>query len=140
MGQDKCHPKNRENAQIDDKAAEVLKKAATDSKITCAAAHHAAKALGMDLEKICEQIDLLELKLLECQLGLFGYPGGKGYDPDADIPETVLNRVKETAKDGRLSCRACWDIALELKQKRIDIGSACEKLELKISPCQLGIF
>jgi hypothetical protein len=45
-----------------------------------------------------------------------------------------------TSIDGRISCLECWTIAKKLKIKRLDMGSACEKKNIKIKPCQLGAF
>ncbi|NOX34719.1 MAG: hypothetical protein GXP56_13475, partial [Deltaproteobacteria bacterium] len=87
------------------------------------------------------QADLIEYRIAECQLGLFGYNDGqKIIDPGIEIsPELSLELDKEN-QDGRISCLKCWEIAKKLKIKRLDLGSACEKKNIRIKPCQLGAF
>jgi len=42
--------------------------------------------------------------------------------------------------DGRLPCAAVFQIAADFKLAKIRVSSACEKLKIKISACQLGAF
>jgi hypothetical protein len=42
--------------------------------------------------------------------------------------------------DDRLPCAAAFQIAADFKLAKIRISSACEKLKIKISACQLGAF
>ena len=139
---DKGHYANKHQGQkIDEKISSFIKSKAKENNLTCAAAHKAAEELGVSPGKIGIQADLLEFRITMCQVGLFGYKGGaKKIDPDFDIPSDMEAALDKANDDGRLSCFDCWNIAKDLKTKKIDIASACEKKGIRIKPCQLGAF
>jgi hypothetical protein len=111
------------------------------NRLTCVAAHRAAADLQVSPKVVGIQADLMELRIVECQLGLFGYaPEPKRIDPGIEISDDVWAAIENKSTDGRLSCQACWDLAKELKMSRLDMGSACEKINIRIKPCQLGAF
>jgi hypothetical protein len=86
-------------------------------------------------------IDLLEIRLKRCQLGLFGYGQKKGVVKPAVKVSTELEKAIHGAlADGRLPCLAAWKIADGMGIARMDVSSACEALKIKIKPCQLGAF
>lgn len=140
--QDKGHfaAKHKEH-RINEVVAEKIKAMANNEGITCSSAHQISKVLSLPPAEIGIQIDLLEFRITECQLGLFGYGnGGKKINPEITISPALGDRLEKAAVDGRLSCLSCWDIASDLKMKRIDMGSSCEKVNIRIKPCQLGSF
>lgn len=125
----------------DPKIVEKLETLRDQNQITCAAAHRAAADLNVLPSDIGVQMDLMELRLVKCQLGLFGHtPDAGPVDKDIEVPDDLKARLVNTAKEGRISCKDCWDIAGEFKISRKDMGAACEKLELRVKPCQLGAF
>ena len=127
--------------QIDDKISSLIKSLAKDNNLSCAAAHKAATQLKVSPEEIGIQADLLEFRITICQLGLFGYDGGtKKIDPNFNIPADMSEQIDKINNAGRLSCLECWNIAKDLKAKKVDVASACEKKEMRIKPCQLGAF
>lgn len=127
--------------RIDEIVADKIRAVADNNSITCSSAHQVAKSLNLSPAEIGVQIDLLEFKITECQLGLFGYSnGGKKINPEITISHDLDNRLEKAAVDGRLSCLSSWDIAGDLKMKRLDMGSSCEKKNIRIKPCQLGSF
>lgn len=126
---------------IDPDIAGMLQERADQGAITCAAVHSVAGKLSIPPAEAGIQADLLELRLTRCQLGLFGYPPeGKRLNPDFKVPENLAEALKSAAKDGRIPCKVCWETAESLGVSRPDAGSACEKLGLKIKPCQIGAF
>lgn len=126
---------------IDRAVADRLRQQAKNNCITCAAAHRTAGAVPLSPEEIGVQVDLLEYRIIECQMGLFGYPDKKKrVDPGIDLPGDLETALIRSSSHGRISCRECWEIAARFKVKRVDIGSACEKMEIRIKPCQLGAF
>lgn len=131
------HPEKTVDPVILKKLREISEK----SLLRCASAHKAAKSLGVSPKKIGIQADLMELRIVECQLGLFGYaPEQKRIDPGIGISDKLWAAIENKSADGRLSCRECWDLAGEWKISRLDMGSACEKINIRIKPCQLGAF
>jgi hypothetical protein len=140
--QDKGHFATKHKGHtINETVADRIRAMAVNDAVTCASAHRISKELNLPPSDIGIQIDLLEFKITECQLGLFGYGNGKKkIDPEIEISPDLDDKLKKAAADGRISCLSCWDIAGQLKLKRIDVGSACEKRNIRIRPCQLGSF
>lgn len=49
-------------------------------------------------------------------------------------------KIKASLVKGRLPCPVAFKIAEEMKVGKREIGDACNKLDVKISSCQLGCF
>jgi hypothetical protein len=132
------HPEEtRSNPQI----AEALKQIISAGRITCAAAHKIAGNLHISPVEVGVNIDLLEIRLSKCQLGLFGYEKQKKIvKPTEHIDPKLEKVIKESISDGRISCAACWDAADKAGCSKLDVSGACETLKVKISSCQLGAF
>jgi hypothetical protein len=91
--------------------------------------------------KVGETLDLLEIRLKRCQLGLFGFAGKKLIvEPAAEVSPELEKAIRGSLADRRLSCLSAWKIADEMGIARMDVTSACEALKIKIKPCQLGAF
>lgn len=140
--QDKGHfSAKHKDQRVDKDVAEKIRAKAHNDSITCSSAHQIAKVLNLPPSEIGVQIDLLEFRITECQLGLFGYGnGGKRINPEIEISPDLDDQLKKKATNGRVSCFSCWDIGDCLKMKRLNVGSACEKNNIRIKPCQLGSF
>ncbi len=132
--------KHRER-RIDETVADKIRAAADNDSITCSSAHQISKSLNLPPAEIGVQIDLLEYRITECQLGLFGYSNEKKrINPEIIISPDLDDQLEKAVFDGKISCLSCWDIAGALKIKRLDMGSSCEKKNIRIKPCQLGSF
>jgi hypothetical protein len=121
--------------------AGAVKKFLAQGKISCAHAHRIASNLAVSPADVGKTIDLLEIRISQCQLGLFA---------GRETPNTPL-RVEEVSpalttslqaaqSKGRLSCREAWRIAEEQKVSKARIGAACDALQIKLVECQLGTF
>ncbi|WP_020587496.1 hypothetical protein [Desulfobacter curvatus] len=133
--------KRHSGAQLDQTRSQAILQASSNGRLTCASAHRLAKAQNCLPKQIGIQADLLELRIAQCQLGLFGSPQGKkNFNPDAGITQQLKDRILDAQSDGKIDCKTCWEIAKEFKITRIDMGSVCERLEIRIKPCQLGVF
>ncbi len=140
--QDKGHyAAKHEGKQIDEAITDKIKSLSNHNCLSCSSAHKISKLMNTDPSKIGIQIDLLENRIMECQLGLFGYDDGKKrFDSNIVISSDLNSYLDEINDDGRISCIQCWETASKFKLKRIDVGSACEKKNFRIKPCQLGAF
>lgn len=52
----------------------------------------------------------------------------------------LLDKVKEMAPDGSITCREARELAEKLGVKPIEVGRACNKAKIKINACELGCF
>ncbi len=126
---------------IKKEVAEALKKKKVDGAMTCPLAFQAARELNLTPAEIGQAIDLLEIPLSKCQLGLFGYsPVSRIIQPAESVAEDLEAAIRSAMSDGRLPCAAVFQIAADFKLAKIRVSSACEKLKIKISACQLGAF
>ncbi|MBF0468868.1 MAG: hypothetical protein HQK61_08290 [Desulfamplus sp.] len=119
----------------------ALEKEAVNKTITCNQVHDVAKALGISPKDAGIQADLMELRLKQCCLGLFGYePDGKNLDKNIEVSEKLSVAIKKIAHNGTTTCIQCWKLTSELGMKHLETGSSCEKLGIKIKKCQIGAF
>ncbi len=127
------------------KIEEMIRIYPEKDKLPCPVAHFIAASLKVDPEVVGDVATVLGVRLYQCQLGLFGYgrKGVSGYkilDRPVEVPDEVLEKIRNAAKDGVITCRELWDIADENGVLRPEAGNAADSLGLKITPCQLGAF
>lgn len=121
--------------------AERVRSKSMDGRIGCVAAHEIATELKVPPADVGVVIDLLELRINQCQLGLFGTGRKeKPRKPAADPPAELEDAINGSTHDGRISCQALWALAEANGVNRIEAGSACEALDVKVTDCQLGAF
>lgn len=125
--------------------ADEIKKKAADGEIACAQAERISAAFGVTMEDVGVAIDLLEIRLKGCQLGLFGYPRekfseGRAVAEAKEVSPDLENAIRGRLVEGRLPCKAAWAIASERGLAKMDVSAACEKLKIRVKPCQLGAF
>ncbi|MGD8366666.1 MAG: hypothetical protein PVG78_03405 [Desulfobacterales bacterium] len=133
--------KHGPDAQPDPEIAAALKTRGKGGELACAVAFAIAEELGKPPGLVGEAADLLGLRLVKCQLGLFGYaPVKKIVKPKRPEDPALAAAIREAAAEGRLSCRTAWQIAARFGLRKMAVSSACEALGQKIKPCQLGAF
>jgi len=133
--------KHASDRKVDPKIAEAVKKEAADMQIACAVAFKIIKDLGVNPSEVGFTLDSMELRIVKCQLGLFGYsPDKKIISPADAVSDEMKKEIQEKLREDKLPCRAAWDLAEKCGMKKMEISSACETLGIKISPCQLGAF
>lgn len=126
---------------VDPEIAQAVQERVVNGMITCADAAAIASELHKPLSEIGIVIDILELPLSKCQLGLFGYdPQKKIVTTAVSVAKELESAIREKLLNGMLSCDATWKTADALALPRITVSSACEALHVKIKPCQLGAF
>jgi hypothetical protein len=133
--------KHGPGASVDISIKAKIKEKAKTGELSCAAAFKIAEKLAKPPAEIGKAVDLLELKLAKCQLGLFGYqPRKKIVKAKAPENAALEEAIRAGLENGKLSCRNAWDIAARLKVSKMTVSAACEALQIKIKPCQLGAF
>ena len=130
------------DAAVPDKGVvDALQKEIQEGRISCAAAHHVAKRLGRPPAEIGRALDLMEVRLTRCQLGLFGYaPEKRIVTAAAEWKPDLEEDIREALEDDRLPCAAAWSIARRHGLSRLAVANVCEALGIKVRPCQLGAF
>ena len=134
----KKHPPGTE---ADQEIAKAVKAKATKEGIACADATNVALTQGRPMSEVGRAIDLQEITIIKCQLGLFGYhPARKIVKPMPSVDPQMEAAIKGRLSQGSLSCQAAWEIADSSALPRMTVASACETLGIKIVSCQLGAF
>lgn len=125
----------------DENIAETVRSKAKEGELACGDAEQIGAEHGATMAEVGRTLDLLEVRINRCQLGLFGYATeGKTVRPDNTVAPELEKDIRRRISDGRLPCAAAWEIAAEGKIPRMKVSSACEALKIKIKPCQLGAF
>jgi hypothetical protein len=124
---------------------ETLKQAILDrtagGQVPCATAFEIAQLLDRAPAEVGRAVDLLDFKLIKCQLGLYGYqPEKKIVTPEPPENPAMEQAIRSRLVDGRLPCERAWAIARQFKVQKMRVSAACEALGIKIKPCQLGAF
>lgn len=118
-----------------------LMRAAPDGKLPCAVAFQVAADLQKPPAEIGEAADRLEIRLVKCQLGLFGYsPEKKIVKAASTVNPELEAAIRAELAEGRLACQKAWALAEAFQKPRMAISAVCEALGIKIKPCQLGAF
>ena len=136
--------KHPEGTQIDSRVKEAIEAKVKDGAIACKDSTAISESLGVPMALVGQTTDLLEIRLSHCQLGLYGYPEGGVRGKIVEKAESVSLEMEAAMRaeivNDRLPCKACWEIAERFSVQKMDVAAACETLEIKIKPCQLGAF
>jgi len=126
---------------LDESLATALKEKVKGGRISCAAAHGVAERRACSPADVGRALDLMEVRLSRCQLGLFGYQPQNRIVKKADQWDDGLEKeIRAALQDGRLPCIDAWAIADRRPISRLAVANVCEALGIKIRPCQLGAF
>jgi hypothetical protein len=133
--------KHGPEAVADPMIRDALLKWAADGRLPCAVAFDVAKRLGVTPGAVGRTADLMDLRLTKCQLGLFGYAPRKSIVKAAGYVAKALEQaIREALVNDRLPCDRAWEIAEMCGMHKMEVSAACDALEIKIRPCQLGAF
>jgi hypothetical protein len=126
---------------MDERIAAAIRDEAREGELSCAAAFRVAEKLDVTPLAVGKTADTLEVRLVRCQLGLFGYGEQKSVVESAeDVSPELEQAIREGLVEERLPCAVAWDIAVRFKTPKLHVANAAEKLEVRIGPCQLGAF
>jgi len=133
--------KHSQEIKVEDSLKQEVRQAARENNVACTIAEEIAGRKAVSLSDVGIALDILNINITECQLGLFGYkPQKKIVQPAKEVAPDLKQAINDAMSDGRLSCAASWAIAKQLKLPRMKVSAACEALKIKIKPCQLGAF
>jgi hypothetical protein len=133
--------KHKPDMKADERLAEAIKRKADDGALTCAQASRISDSMKVEMGIIGVTLDLMEIRIGKCQLGLFGHgKNDKTVKPAKTIRWDIEEAIRGALVNNRLSCAAAWDIAGTFGVPKMRVSSICEALKIKIKPCQLGAF
>lgn len=134
----KKHPPGK---KVSAELAETVEARARDGEMACAVAFSIAEEKHVPPSEVGFTLDALGIKVVKCQLGLYGYkPEKRIVKPAEQVKPGLEKAIRAALEGGRLPCAAAWRIATEFGMRKMEVASACETLGLKISSCQLGSF
>ena len=129
---------------LNEQIAKAIRVKSSGGKLVCAMGEKISKELKVGIVEVGITADLLEMKIKECQLGLFGWGEKPNHGKDILATDSVSAEIKSSlekaAVKGMVTCAALWTIADRLGVKRKVVSAACETLKLRIRSCQLGTF
>jgi len=133
--------KHESNAQVNERIRDAMVRRTQNNELPCAVAFKIADQLNVSPAEVGKTADLMEMTLVKCQLGLFGYePKKKIVTAKSPEDPDLASAVQNSLVDGKLSCEKAWEIADRLNISKMTVSAACEHLKIKIKPCQLGAF
>jgi len=133
--------RDKSTGPADSEIRKVVTQRSKDGQLPCAQAFAAAGELGVAPAVIGRYADEMELRLVKCQLGLFGYqPEKKIVEPRNPVEPEMKTDIMAGLESGKLPCATAWRIADRLGLRKMAVSGACETLEIRIKPCQLGAF
>jgi len=134
--------KHSARAQLNRTIADAIRKCSVEGKVPCTEAFRIAEEMNIQPSEVGRALDLLEIRIIKCQLGLFGHEKGKRLivKPAETVPQDLEEAIRAGLVNERLPCAIAWEIAKRFNVPKMGITSACERLNLHISQCQLGAF
>jgi len=133
--------KHRPDTKPDSSIKHEILKHSLNSELSCASAFLIAKDLNVSPDEVGMTADLINCRLIKCQLGLFGYrPDKKIAKPLKTENQNLKNTITDNLVEGKLACKFAWDIASRFKVNKMTVSNICEGMNIKINECQLGAF
>jgi len=133
--------KHGSDTQLNERIKDQIDRRTKNNALPCALAFKIADELNVSAAEVGKTADLLEMMLVKCQLGLFGYtPEKKIVKPEAAENPDLASAIQDARVDGNLSCENAWEIARRFDVSKMKVSSVCEQLKIKVKPCQLGAF
>jgi hypothetical protein len=118
-----------------------IEKRSINNEIPCAVAFEIIEDIGVLPAEVGKTIDLMNYKLVKCQLGLYGYtPQKKIVTPQDTTDHDLKNAIQNALVDERLPCVSAWEIAARFQIPKLTVSGIAEAMGVKIKPCQLGAF
>ena len=129
------------DSKLNKEISQAVESKTVGGEIACAEASRIAGELHVPMGDVGVAIDLLEIRITKCQIGLFGYGDKKTViEPAKTVSPELEKAIRDALVNGRLPCAASWEIAERYGMPKMTVSSACEALKIKVKPCQLGAF
>lgn len=127
--------------QLDPEQRKTILDHSKNGELACAVAFQIVENRNIPADEIGMYANQMKIRLVKCQLGLFGYqPEKKIVKKIPKVDASLQKAINDKSMDNRLSCIQVWQIASELGVPKLSVSNACETLSIKIHSCQLGAF
>lgn len=137
----KLADKHRPDAKPDSSIKYEILKHSLNSELSCTSAFLIAKEFNVSPNKVGMIANLINCRLVKCQMGLFGYrPDKKIVKPLKTANQNLKNTITDNLVEGKLECKIAWNIASSFKVNKMTVSGICEDMNIKINECQLGAF
>ncbi len=133
--------KHKSGQEVPPELAKLIRETLVEGRLSCAQAFAIAGQLSITPAQAGVAIDMMEVSIIQCQLGLFGYfPQRKIIKRLPNPPASLLEAIQECSNHSAISCADLWLIASRQGLPKLEAAGACETLGVKIRSCQLGAF
>jgi hypothetical protein len=106
-----------------------------DGKLSCLKAFKVAKLIGMKPKDMAEVARSMDIKISNCELGVFGKL------PFTELDDEIYTTlVKGNRENKKVACEVAWKLAQDKGQTLRTVASSIKKSDIKVSKCQLGLF
>ena len=102
--------------------------------LSCIKAFKVAKLIGMKPKDIAQITKNMNIKITNCELGVFGKL------KFTDMNDDIYNILKTRNQNSKIECEIAWKIAQEKNQSLNKIGSTIKNSDFKVTKCQIGCF
>jgi hypothetical protein len=133
--------KHQATGSLNAAVVQAVKNATKNGAISCAAAHKIARDCSVDPAAAGRAIDAEEVQITHCQLGIFKHSSDTPAAPaDLEVTPELEKALATGLVNERLPCETAWSVADRFGLTKRQIGTACDRLVIKINACQLGTF
>lgn len=133
--------KHRPNSHPDPRIEKEIKERCEKQEISCFRAFKIAERLNVKPVEVGRTADLMNMKVVKCQLGLFGYkPNNKIVRAEETSNRALQDAVNEYSENNCLTCEKAWQIADQLNISKLTVSNVSQANGIKIRNCQLGAF
>jgi hypothetical protein len=133
--------KHSPETKVSKSLSDAIQKATVSGDISCTSATEIAERQNIGMQEVGTAIDMMEINIVRCQLGLFGYgPEKMAVKAAKSVSKELEDAIRSGLRKDRLPCAEAWRIADSFNIPRMKVAAACEALKIKVKPCQLGAF
>ena len=112
----------------------VLTNLDQDGALSCIKAFKVAKLIGMKPKNIAQIAREMNIKITNCELGVFGKL------EFTDMNDDIYDMLKTRNNNSKIECQVAWKIAQEKDKSINQIGSTIKNSDFKVTKCQIGCF
>ncbi|MBI4296145.1 MAG: hypothetical protein HY667_03395 [Chloroflexi bacterium] len=127
---------------MDNTLEQEIRAALKDSHLSCAIAWEIAKKHRINRLSMGEAVDMLGVRIVDCQLGCFGVRKATHGDlVNVKLNASLAQEIQRSlSDDGILHCAIACKIAQRAGVTPKEVGDAATLMHVHIGNCQLGCF